>query len=868
MKKNRLFCLSAVLAFALAGFAQQLPDSVVPSHYTLKLQPNFQTDKFSGDEQIDVQVKKPATTITLNAVDIAFEKITVTANGKTQIATVNKEPDKEMVTLTVPRQIPAGPAQINIKYTGELTNKLRGFYLATENGRKYAVTQFEPTDARRAFPSFDEPDYKATFDITVIAPQGDMVISNTKPVSDVQGPAPSEHTVKFATTPKMSTYLVAFLVGKFDCLSGSADDIPVRVCAPPEKAHLGEYGLHWAENILKFYDNYYSIKYPYGKLDLISIPDFEAGAMENTAAITFRDQDLLLDPKTATVDRQKEVALVIAHEMAHMWFGDLVTMKWWNDIWLNEGFATWMESKPVAALRPDWGIPQDDVFSADQAMRVDSLRSTRPIEQNAETSAQINELFDLIAYNKAAAVLRMVEGYVGPDEFRKGINAYLEAHKYGNATAPEFWNKITEVTKKPVDQIMRTYVENPGVPVISMAAGCVNNEATLTQRRFYFDPPQKSASELWSIPVCTREAGATSATCDLLAQQTAKVKVNACTNKLDENAGAQGYYRSAYAPDQITALAPVMEKALTPAERLSVLANEWALARAGDHQIRGYLDLAEGLQTDRTHGVWDDLSGSLRFLDDNVVSDADRSAYESWVRKFATPVMEQVGWSAKPGDSFDTQKVRADAFLILGYIGHDPQAVAQARSIVQQYIKAPASVDPTLSEPAFTIAASQGDAQLYDEIATALSKAKDPDVYYRYLNALSEFRQPELVKKTLELAMSPQIRTQDMPIVITRLMMNPAARNETWNYVQANWPQVSQRASIWGSAMIVQGTSSFCSDQMQGDVQKFFSEHDVPAAQRTLKQSLELIGNCANFKSAQQPNLATWLTGSSSVPGQ
>jgi aminopeptidase N len=869
MKKSGVFLLIAALAVSMCGFAQRLPGTVVPSHYALKVQPNFQTDKFSGDEVIDVQLEKPTNNIKLNALDIVFDNVTVTAGGKTQTATVNIEPGNEMATLTVPEQMAAGQAQIKIRYTGNLSDKLSGFYLSKANGRKYAVTQFEATDARRAFPSFDEPDYKATFDITVIAPQEDMVISNGKVVSDTKGPEPGVHTVKFTTTPKMSTYLVAFLVGQFDCVSGAADDIPVRVCTPAGEQQLGEYALGWAENILKYYNNYFAMKYPYGKLDLIAIPDFEAGAMENTAAITFRDQDLLLNPKTATIDRKKTVAMVIAHEMAHQWFGDLVTMKWWNDIWLNEGFATWMETKPVAALKPEWGMPQDDEASAIQAMRIDSLKSTRAIRTNAETPAQINELFDAIAYNKSAAVLRMVEAYVGPESFRNGVNAYLQAHAYGNATAQDFWTKVAQVTGKPVDRIMKSYVDQPGIPIVSMAAGCTNGQATLSQRRFYLDRPETApAGETWTIPVCTKEAGARQATCDLLSKPTEKLKVNACSNKLSENAGAQGYYRSDYTPEEIAALAPVIERAFTPAERLSILANEWALARAGDHQIRGYLELTQGLQTDRTHGVWDDIAGSLRFLDENMVSDTDHQAYEQWVRKFATPVMQQVGWTGRAGDDYETQKVRADAFLVLGYVGRDPQAITEARKIVQQYIKDPASADPTLSEPAFTIAASQGDAKLYDEILAAMSKAKGPDVYYRYMNALTQFTDPALVRRTLELALSPQIRTQDMPIMLLRLMTNPAAQQEAWKFVRTNWPQVSKRASMWGSALVVRGTASFCDAGMRGEVQQFFSEHEVPQAQRTLKQSLEEIGNCADFKSAQQSNLAAWLTGSSAAQGQ
>lgn len=865
MKKASVLCV-VVLISSLYGFAQRLPEVAVPEHYALTLQPDLETNKFTGDEVIDVRVVKPTNVISLNAADITFEQVTLSSAGKTQTAQVKIDADGQMATLSVPQQVSAGPAQIHIRYTGELNDKLRGFYRATANGQKYAVTQFEPTDARRAFPSFDEPAYKATFDITVIAPQDDMVISNGKVISDTKGPRAGLHTVKFATTPKMSTYLVAVLVGRFECLSGSADDIPIRVCAPPGEQQLGEFALKWTEDILKFYNRYYSIKYPYGKLDQVAIPDFEAGAMENTGAITYRDEALLVDPKTATTDHQKSVASVIAHEMAHQWFGDLVTMKWWDDIWLNEGFATWMASKPLAALKPEWGVPQDEEASAIHAMRIDSLKSTRAIRTNVATTAQINELFDEIAYNKTAAVLRMVEGYISPEVFRTGVNQYLQAHAYGNAAAEDFWTKMAQASGKPVDRIMKSFVDQPGLPMVEMS-GCANGQATLSQRRFYYNPDQKTADQAWTVPVCTKQEGAIRGDCLLLTQTSQQVKVSTCGSATNENAGA-GYYRSAYSPQQITAVAPVLTQSFTPPERLSLLANEWALVRRGQHKIAAYLELADGMASDRTHGVWDELARALQTLDEDLATNADRSSYQAWVRKFATPVMEQLGWSARPGDDYETRSVRADAFLILGYTGQDPKAVEEAKKTVRQYIKDPASTDPMLSEHAFAIAAKSGDAALYNDMKSAMAKASTPDVYYRYMNALTEFTDPALVTRTLDWATSQDVRTQDMPVVFLQLLTNPAAQRSTWDYVRSHWDQVSERASYWGMPLMIRGAGAFCDPEMRKQLSDFFTQHKVPQAERTLQQTLEQIDGCMQFKAAQQANLAAWLTNEAGVRGQ
>lgn len=429
--------------------AQRLPDTVVPESYDLTFTPDLTKATFTGSETIRVKLRKATSTVTLNAAELEFQEASISAGGTTQPAKYTSDAEKEQVTLAVAKEIPAGPAEIRIQFNGILNDKLRGFYLSKSERRNYAVTQFENTDARRAFPSFDEPAFKAVFNITLVIDKGDIAISNGKVISDTPGPGEGKHTVKFSPSPKMSSYLVAMLVGDFACREGGADGIPIRVCSLPERKEMTGFALEASENILKFFDKYYAIKYPYGKLDHIVFPDFAAGAMENVAAITYRDTYLLIDEKTASYDAKQQVANTIAHEMAHQWFGDLVTMQWWNDIWLNEGFATWMAWKPLEAWKPEWNMPQQEIGETLGALGADSLPSVRTIRANAETPADIAALFDGIAYGKAGSVLRMVEAYVGPEVFQKGVNAYLEKHKYANATAEDFWNQITETWASP-----------------------------------------------------------------------------------------------------------------------------------------------------------------------------------------------------------------------------------------------------------------------------------------------------------------------------------------------------------------------------------------------------------------------------------
>src|SRR5580765_2960123 len=541
MKRIFTVLTFVVLTLSMAA-AQRLPESATPENYKLAFTRDLENAKFEGDETISVRVLKPTSEITLNAVDLDFHEVTIASGGATQKAKVTPDKEKEMVVLSVEKPLTAGKATIHITYTGILNNEMRGLYLGKDDqGRRYAASQFEATDARRAFPSFDEPEYKATFDITAVADKGQVAISNYKVASDTPGPG-DKHTVKFATTAKMSSYLAALVVGNFEYVEGSVDGIPIRVYSTPGKKEMGKFALDAAEYIVGYYNKYFGIKYPYGKLDLIGLPDFSAGAMENIGCITFREVLLLIDDKHGSVDLKKTIASVTAHEIAHMWFGDLVTMKWWDDVWLNEGFATWMSSKPLLKWKPEWNFGLDDVSGTGGTLNVDALDSTRPIHQAAETPAQIQELFDGIAYGKAASVLRMLEAYLGEETFRAGINAYLKEHQYGNATADDFWDAQAKVSHKPVDKIMPTWVKQPGAPIINVKAQCSGNSTnvTLEQQRYFADRAKFEAvnDQLWQIPLCLKGSASSAAKCELMTKKEETFTLPGCSTWVLTNAGA------------------------------------------------------------------------------------------------------------------------------------------------------------------------------------------------------------------------------------------------------------------------------------------------------------------------------------------
>lgn len=862
-----------ILIFSATGFglAQRLPQSVVPEHYQLTFAPNLTSEKFSGDEIIQVRLLQAGNSITLNAADIEFQKVTIQSGEMAQPAKVTTDAANQRATFTVEKTLAPGPASIQVRYTGILNGQLRGFYLSKANGRKYAVTQLESTDARRAFPSFDEPAFKATFDISAIIDKNDTAISNGKIISDSPGPAPAKHTIKFATTPKMSTYLVALAVGDFQCLQGGADGIPIRVCATPDKKEQGKLALADAQEVLHYYDNYYGIKYPYGKLDLVSVPDFEAGAMENTAAIFYRESDLLADEKNASNHTRKEIALVAAHEMAHQWFGDLVTMKWWDDVWLNEGFATWMESKAPEALHAELGFNLDDVQDTDKAMNLDALANARPIRASASTVHQIDELFDAIAYQKTGAVLRMIETYVGPELFRKGVNLYLSKHAYGNATSEDFWNAQTTASHKPVDKVMPTFVDQPGVPLITVKWSCKakQTEVRLAQQRFYLNFYPNSAQmespsrALWQVPICVKSPGnaARAAVCHLMTAREQTIRLPGCQPWVFINADARGYYRSAYDAESLGRMGGAIESGLSPTERLSLLVDEWALVSSGRHAIGSYLALVQNLEADRNRAIMETLSQQLEEISSTLANDSDRAAYQNFVRALLQPAAQELGWKPNPGEDDEHRALRAFVLEALGYTGRDPEILKQAHAVANEYLADPASVDANLAEMALKLAASDGDQALLDQMMAAAKLNRSPEDHDRLLRNMVFFRQPDLVRRVVEFLLSADVRNQDAAYFLGRQLMekNPYALPVAWEMVKSHWPQVQANITESSGRFIVRGAGTFCDDASRDDVKQFFGQHPVPAAERELTGTIERINNCIPFKAQQETNLATWL---------
>jgi aminopeptidase N len=651
---------------------------------------------------------------------------------------------------------------------------------------------------------------------------------------------------------------VALLVGDFVCREGASDGTPIRICSTPDKRALTAFALEAAEQQLKFFNDYFGSKYPFGKLDIIAVPDFAAGAMENAGAITFRERLLLVEPERSSVDVRKGVASVIAHELAHQWFGNLVTMKWWDDIWLNEGFATWMANKPLAAWKPEWRMQLTDAEDTQGALGLDALRSTRAIRTKVETPDEINEVFDGIAYEKTAAVLRMIEAYVGAEPFRKAIGSYLQKYSWGNAAGEDFWTEVSRVTGRPIDRVLRTFVEQPGAPVLSIRNSCSGGagEIAVAQSRFYGTPGPAGAAQTWTFPACFKSRSGQTR-CEIVERPEQTFKTPSCEAPF-ANADGRGYYFSDYTPAAVRELA---QRKLEPIEKLSLLGDEWWMVRSGRHQIGTYLDLASAQAAEETPAVLDAVNARLSFTAGYIADPAQQPAFQAWVRNTFAPALRSVGLPGAVNDPDDRQNRRATLLFLVGVLGNDRETQRQARELAAKYVADPTSLGATLAPTVLQVAAVSGDQTLYDQYVAQLAKVSNqPEEYYRFFNALSWFRDPALTKRTLSLALSDTVRTQDTGTLIAGLIGRGWSRETTWAAVKSEWRTLTQKLGTFqGIPTIVGSLGAFCSTERAADIKEFFAKNPVRAAERGLQQAIERIEACAALDTAQSAPFASWL---------
>ncbi|MFB3060024.1 MAG: M1 family metallopeptidase, partial [Candidatus Binatia bacterium] len=678
-----------------------LPDDVYPKKYRVTLTPNLTQCTFSGKAEIEIQIQKPTSRIVLHAAELELQSVELQQNGAARVPSKILPDDKtETATFEFGESLPSGPATLSILFTGTLNDQMRGFYrseyLVDGEKRTMAVTQFEATDARRAFPCWDEPASKATFEVTLEVPTDRVAISNMPIVGTKTGQGGLK-AIRFAESPIMSTYLLAFIVGEFDFVEEKTrEGVLVRVYTPLGKKEQGRFALEVASRTLSFFDDYFGISYPLPKMDLIAIADFAAGAMENWGAVTYRETAILVDPEQSSEATRQRVAVVVAHELAHQWFGNLVTMEWWTHLWLNEGFASWIEYLAVDHLFPEWQIWTQFVYSdLSRALDLDGLENTHPIEVEVKDPNEISEIFDAISYSKGSSIIRMLAAYLGEDVFRRGLHDYLKRHQYSNATTEDLWRALGEVSGKRVKEMMDTWTKQGGYPVLSVEEK--DGSLILSQSRFFLSgiPRKEKDTAQWSVPVGVAGADLSQETSSLLGKSSGQMSLPGQKKGwVKVNKGQTGFYRVKYSPAMMTGLSRAVESMeLSPEDRLGLENDAFALARAGFLSTQHALNLAVAYKKESDYTVWADLSSGLYELCDLLWEDPCYEKFEAFARDLYSGVAGRIGWNKKAGESHLTTLLRS---LVIGALGGygDAKTIDEAKSRFLLLQQDPKSLPP------------------------------------------------------------------------------------------------------------------------------------------------------------------------------
>ena len=848
-RMNRTFFLAVLCVQPLLGVAAESASSgPAPEHYSLTLRPAFDKNSFEGREEISVRLSESTASISINAAGITFDEVQVVSGSAKQVGKVVLDKEKELATISVGQPVGPGEITIDIQYRGVLQDSCCGFYTVNSEALTYGVIL---SSARRVFPSFDEPSMKATFDLSAVVNESEQAISNGRVVSDVPGPAAGQHTVRFSSTPKMSPYLLTLAIGKFECESGQADDIPIRVCGPPVDKGLGHFALEAAEFTLHFYNHYFELKYPYGKLDFVGLPGIP-GAMENTACILALDSTLFGGPDDASEEWLRNLVLgPVAHEMAHQWLGDLVTMKSQDESWLNEGMATWMEYKPAAAWKLAWNVELEQLVRGNAAMDVDSLQSTRPIRSL--------DAPDKITYDKSAAVLRMVENYVGVDAFRKALNSYVKHYAYKNVTSEDLWNELALVSGKPVDRIMAGFVTQPGVPALSVHSSCSAAHKTtimLREQRFFADQPTPTPGqqELWQLPVCLRAGGKEA--CQLLTTSDEKAVIEGCA-PVYANGGAVGYYRSFYDSDALRSLAESAESTLSAAERMSLVNDAWTAVRSGHSNVGDFLYMAKLMSDEPEPSILKSFAADLAYVNDYIVTDADRSRYTGWIRATFAPRVRSIDWESLVHASAKRVDLQTELLNIVGGIGRDPQLLNFSRRLTGEVAEAKTR-NAALLAAAVQIGYQNGDVPLYDSLLARLRSSRNPQERIQCLQSLARFESPQLVQRSLTLDVSGELAVGEARALRSFLFQNPAARSASWEFLGRHWDDVEKRDLV--TRGLFGDLSQFCDFTTGSQIDEFFRLHKLPdELMQPLAEALSTINECYSVRERVQPNLHTWL---------
>jgi len=866
----------------------RLPRTVLPESYKLLLRPDLKTRTYDGEVSIKVKVLESVSEIVLNAITfddpatrlepnlVVAEALIRNSKGTTFNGTIVPDPEAQRVAVKVNGQIGVGDWTMRMPFKGKLNSKLKGPYAATfENadGEEEVIftTQFESTDARRAFPCFDEPDMKATFEVAMEVDEKIAAISNGRVVSEtlipnsrkvfeegphkVTGPdgkptykldqyeleGSGRKLVQFAPTMKMSTYILAFIAGNLVATKPvMVDGVQVRVWCVPGKERLTKFALKAAAFSLRYYKNYFGVPYPSDKLDLLAIPDFAAGAMENLGAATFREEALLIDEDKASQSALDYVAEVVAHEIAHMWFGDLVTMKWWNGLWLNEAFATFMSYKCVNAWKSDWKVWDKFGLSRAAAFKTDALKTTRPIEFKVVSPEDAEGMFDVLTYEKGCSVLRMLEMFMGEETFRKGIALYIKTHAYGNTEGSDLWNALGTVSGMDVATIMQGWIFTPGFPVISVEKSS-DGAVTLKQSQFKYLADGINHEQTWQVPLILRVKTAEGVVekKHLLTAKEETVYLGEGLEWAVVNAGGHGFYRVAYSNELAAHLTAKPQETLSVIERANLLGDQWACVQAGVAGSLDFIKLVKLFGAEDNPNVWAFITAPLASLRRLLPQDK-RGSFEEMVRQLVGPELNRLGFEPKDGEPVQVSELRGDLFAAMALTGNDTATRAKAKELFHAWKADKNAVHGEIINSVVRIIATDGDEELYKEFYSLFKATDDPEEESRFRTALVRFQHADLHQKTLSLCLDPkEIRTQDAPSLMAAAMGHEKNGAAAWAFTKEHWKDIQKLFAPIAQVHIARAFPQLDTAELEADVQAFLEANPITVGGKMVSQALE-----------------------------
>jgi aminopeptidase N len=850
----------------------RLPGTATPLRYALSLDIDPSHPTFQGETRILVDVPQPTWHLVLHGRDLRILEATampvdgapIAARAAFRVPRGGVEAEEMVLTLATP--LPAGQALVRIRYEGRFADDLAGLYRVAEGGASYAFSQFEATDARRAFPCFDEPGFKTAYDVSIAAPRGMLALANS-PETSHEERADGMVVHRFETSPPLPSYLVAFAVGDFDVLSGRTSPFPIRVVTTKGRAKLAGSALEAATALVDKLGQFFGVRYPYAKLDLVAVPDFAAGAMENPGLITFRDILVLLDPTKATTAIRRRQALVIAHELAHQWFGDLVTMQWWDDIWLNEGFATWAEAKVVDEWKPSFGATADQIAGVQSVMDIDSLQSARAVRQPVRSSSDAMESFDELTYDKGAAILRMLESWLGADTFRRGIQRYIVDNAWRNARAEDLFKALDFVSAQKVGELASGFLDQPGVPNVSVAWKCTGTGGQIDLRQSPWTPLGGApAARTWIVPVCTTndvEGGRSpsgraadvdkSKACFTLGEQPISRGLGArCPGWLYPNADQGGYYRYDIDSARLRWLAGASRQ-MSGLDRMGLVAGAWAEVRQGKVDAPIVLEVLPRFDADPDRHVIEQVIAVLTAARDSLVDPSAEEAFRRYAATRLGGVARSLGWepaakSAAKGEVRDEEALERGAVLTaMGELADDKATLAQAEKYAATWLKDPSKVSGEVAAIALPLASRRAGASRLQELRAAAKNVASPEERMTIIRAMGSFEDPTVLRQALDVAFTDELRLSELVYLFRATVRNRAGRPVLFAWEKENWDKLLKRIpGAFGRSMLVDVAGTMCTQPEREQAEAFFvpATRGLEGVKRPLDEKLEQAHLC------------------------